>query len=117
MLEFNNNDMKTVKIYQSEIKNLENILGKKSNDYEDILSRYNILIDDYEQLKMHKESYSYIGINSMANCKTLLHLIKKINLLQTKNNEMKNTIERNTSCLNKIEILISNIYKDLNNKK
>ncbi|PKY51711.1 hypothetical protein RhiirA4_407654 [Rhizophagus irregularis] len=53
----------------------------------------------------------------MANCKTLLHLIKKINLLQTKNNEMKNTIERNTSCLNKIEILISNIYKDLNNKK
>ncbi|CAB5359245.1 unnamed protein product [Rhizophagus irregularis] len=43
-----------VKIYQSEIKNLENILGKKSNDYEDILSRYNILIDDYEQLKMHK---------------------------------------------------------------
>ncbi|GET52547.1 hypothetical protein RhiirA5_363890 [Rhizophagus irregularis] len=58
----------------------------------------------------------------MANCKTITSLenqklIKKINLLQTKNNEMKNTIERNTSRLNKIEILISNIYKDLNNKK
>jgi hypothetical protein len=45
-----------VKIFQSEVKRLENILNEKNNDYEDISTRYNILIDDYEQLKKYKVS-------------------------------------------------------------
>src|SRR4051812_42257449 len=46
----------TVKIFQSEVKRLEKILNKKINDYEDISTRYNILIDDYEHLKKDKVS-------------------------------------------------------------
>src|SRR5581483_2614548 len=45
-----------VKLFQSEVKRFENILNKKNNDYEDISSKYNILIDDYEHLKKYKVS-------------------------------------------------------------
>lgn len=49
-----------VNFFQSEVKKLENILIKKNNDYEDILNRYNILIDDYEHLKKYKVSLTFI---------------------------------------------------------